>query len=93
MKVSLHREPVNNNTAGVNTAILITVPLVTHHKNQLRVCSLNAQSVRNKAHSLCDYFYSNDFDICAISETWLKEDDHVVASDLAPSEYTVTYPD
>ena len=89
VRVSSHRRTVSHTTSGPNFASLITVPQAKYSNNKLKVCSLNAQSVRNKAHSLCDYIYYNDLDICAITETWLKADDQVVVGDLVPSGYTI----
>ncbi len=39
----------------------------------VNLCVLNARSVRNKTHILCDYIVDNDLDIFAITESWLSD--------------------
>ena len=35
------------------------------------ICCINPRSVKNKTLSFCDYIISNDFDLVAVTETWL----------------------
>ena len=35
------------------------------------ICCLNCRSVKNKTEAINDYIVSNDFDIVALTETWL----------------------
>ena len=57
--------------------------------NNVTICTLNAQSVRNKTLSLADFIQTEHVDICVITETWLKSDDDVVMGDLTPNGYTL----
>ena len=40
----------------------------------LGLCVLNARSVCNKTHVLCNYIVDNDLDIFALTESWLSDD-------------------
>ena len=56
------------------------------------ICQLNAQSVNNKTHSICDFISRNDLDLLATSETWLGRDtDKVVISELLPPNYNILH--
>ena len=56
----------------------------------LSVCCLNTQSVVNKAESLCDFITTYDFDIIALTETWVKNDTpSAVMCDLIPQGYSI----
>jgi hypothetical protein len=55
---------------------------------KLTICCLNARSVKNKTISLSDYIISNDFDIVAITETWLGTAvDEQCKTELVPEGY------
>jgi hypothetical protein len=48
--------------------------------------------VKNKTLSICDFILSNEFDICAITETWLGSSvDKVCISELVPSDYKMKH--
>lgn len=53
----------------------------------LRFCLLNAQSLRNKSADLVDYVNDENFDIVALTETWLTNDDLAVRSLSSPVGY------
>ena len=42
-------------------------------KNNIRVLYLNARSIRNKVNELMAQIIVNDYDLVAITETWLKD--------------------
>ena len=58
-------------------------------KQPLKLCVINCQSTRNKADLLVDYVLENDFDLIAMSETWLKtgNDDRKIKGDITPDGY------
>ncbi len=50
---------------------------------------LNAQSVKNKAVPLYDRILEHDYDILAITETWLNDKDDSVLNELVPHNYDI----
>ena len=55
---------------------------------RLSMCSLNCQSAKNKSASLQEYISSNDFDLVALTETWLGSSyNKKVISELIPEGY------
>jgi len=54
---------------------------------KITVCCINTWSVKNKALSICDYISSNNFDIVAITETWLGQcTDNACIAELVPDQ-------
>ena len=52
---------------------------------------LNCRSVCNKTHAIKDYVVENDFDILAVTETWLRSDPNLnvgTIGDLTPKGYS-----
>lgn len=50
------------------------------------------QSVKNKTLSICDFVLSNDYDLVALTETWLGSSvDEVCVSELVPSGYEIKH--
>ena len=61
--------------------------VIKGHTN-LKICCINPRSVKNKTLSFCDYINSNDFDLVAVTETWLGTSiDKACISELLPSGY------
>ena len=61
-------------------------------QKKLSVCSLNPRSVKNKTISLCDYIVSNDFDVVALTETWLRSTvDKTCIGELVPTGYSIKH--
>ena len=57
---------------------------------KIKVGALNAQSVKNKTISLHEYLLNGEFDILAITETWLDPEKHTsVIAELLPPEYDI----
>ena len=62
------------------------------HVKKLKVCSLNRRSVKNKTLDLSDLVVSNDFDVVALTETWLGTvSDKVCLSELVPTGYDIVH--
>jgi hypothetical protein len=59
--------------------------------NSITVYLINARSVCNKAHDICDYIIDNDIDVLLITETWLSSSADVVLGELAPAGYQVLH--
>ena len=55
------------------------------HAN-LSLSHINAHSVKNKIASLQHYLCHSRIDVCAITETWIKQDDPFQASDTPPQD-------
>ena len=81
---------------GVRINNLCTVPVDTELRmdnnisQPLHLCYMNAQSVRNKTLVIRDYILSNNIDMCAISESWLQQDNEAIIADLIPDGYNFT---
>ena len=55
----------------------------------MRVCYVNAQSVCNKTLPISDFICESDFDVIAITETWLKSTiDATIVRELTPTGYS-----
>ena len=81
---------INKSTPTVNNANLICVNNKKKKGNYtpLHVATLNARSVRNKAHFLSDYILEHDIDILVITETWLyNKGDEATLNQLIPTGY------
>ncbi|XP_060563505.1 uncharacterized protein LOC132722906, partial [Ruditapes philippinarum] len=61
-------------------------------QTNIKICLMNTRSVKNKTLSICDFILSNEFDICAITETWLGSSvDKVCISELVPPGYKMKH--
>ena len=78
-KLPYYHNVNKRNKCGSNAKNLIVVPRVTlktpdicQKENQLRLCSLNTQSLRNKS---ADFVYASSIraDIFAVTETWFSD--------------------
>ena len=55
----------------------------------LSLAHINAHSVKNKIASLQHYLCDSWIDICAITKTWIKQDDPLQASNIPPPGYSI----
>ena len=58
--------------------------------HNVRLSTVNTQSIRNKTGDTVTHVVTNDIDICAITETWLKADDDAIRQECQPDGYTFT---
>ena len=49
---------------------------------------LNAHSIRNKAHALCETINDRKLDALFLTETWLSESDSVAINDITPDGFS-----
>ena len=56
-----------------NLLDLLPCPTKCDKLGTMTICLINAQSVRNKVSSLCDFISDHDFDILTMTETWLRD--------------------
>ena len=59
----------------------------TFQSNKFLVGLLNARSVRNKGHAMCETIFDRELDALFLTETWLSESDDVPITDLTPNGY------
>ena len=55
----------------------------------LSMCLINPRSCNNKTALMKQFINDLDLDICAITETWLKEDDEIGKMALKPEGYEI----
>ena len=53
------------------------------------MCLINPRSCNNKTALMKQFINDLDLDICAITETWLKEDDEIGKTALKPEGYEI----
>ena len=59
----------------------------TGKSNQFCAGLLNARSVRNKGHVICETILDRELDALFLTETWLSESDDVSITDLTPEGF------
>ena len=75
---------------GVNHDNLQELHLVKLDKAKfLHLAHINTQSIRSKTLDFQEYVMSKDIDVCAVTETWLKEDEIFDKKRIAPIGYSV----
>ena len=58
----------------------------------LSMCLINPRSCNNKTALMKQFINDLDLDICAITETWLKEEDEIGKAALKPEGYEILSP-
>lgn len=73
--------------------MLVDVPIVLiqsqRAKSYLKLCSLNARSVKNKSADFVDYVGKTGADLFAITETWFTENDVAAKVEATPSGFNL----
>ena len=63
---------------------------ITKGQKNLKICSINPRSVKNKTIAICDFILSNNFDLVAFTETWFGSTvDKTWSSELFPNGYRI----
>ena len=78
-------EFINQN--GINQNNLKAIKCTLNLSSETRFCHLNAQSCKNKTESIKDYVLDKKIDICAITETWIRDKDVVAKGEIKPKGY------
>ena len=86
--VSAHG-PVTLNRNGCNSVNLYRVSF--DNRPKLKAAIINAQSVCNKASTLCEFVKKEGLDVCGITETWLTPADEPVIAELTPPGYSLQH--
>ena len=84
-----HKQP-HFNTNGINWATLTPVPTSSTSTNSLKetityFATINCCSIVNKTADFKMDLHTQNVDICALTETWLKEDDAITPIEMCPS--------
>ena len=80
------------NSTGADNIVIKPISHDCQPTLKFKVCCLNAQSVVNKTDSLSDFISTNDFDLIALTETWLQEETpQSVIRDLVPDNYSIKH--
>jgi hypothetical protein len=70
----------------------VTMCMFNHLKKSLQICCLNPRSTKNKALSVSDYIVTQDYDVVALTETWLGTSvDKKCIAELVPSGYSMKH--
>ena len=65
---------------------------VVKGNTKIDICCINPRSVKNKTVSLCDFILPNNFDLIAITETWLSSSiNKACLSELLPNGYQIKH--
>ena len=77
-----------SNLINIQCDSVITTSVRASTNKYLQVCCLNPRSIKNKTLSICDYIISHDYDVVALTETWLGTSvDKKCIGELVPSGY------
>ena len=57
------------------------------NQSKLKLCSMNVRSIRNKSSTIYDFICDGKADMCAMTETWLCENDSSVIHEITPPGY------
>ena len=80
----------HNNLIQVNCTCTST--RIAPKRNCVKICCLNPRSVKNKTLSLADYIQSSEWDLMALTETWLGTTiDRKCIGELVPPGYSIKH--
>ncbi len=88
--ISSNNRKQMNSSLGVNQLNHVQISCNAFNDSGLTLSNfscLNAQSVKNKTHSLKDYILERNIQLCAITETWLKPQHDVEMGELKPAGF------
>ena len=72
-----------------NNLMTITIAKVPLSR-WINLAHINAWSVCNKKDQIQEQIVTNNLDLCAITETWIKQDDSMMAKEILPPGYSVS---
>ena len=94
-----HNFKLNTETCQLINSLALNAKVKTRrgkrggNKSKLSLCYFNAQSIRNKTDVINEYIIEKDLDFCTITETWLKENDDLIAKFITPDGYKLEHVD
>ena len=91
LKEKLKDETYNKNTNSNNT--VRNNNSLVENQGCVKMCSINARSICNKTTIISELVLDNDFDLVAITETWIKKGDEQSICDMTPTGYSFKHID
>ena len=90
----MHRERMHNSWPGIVSSNLCNIKctnwgLDSSKGNFLNLAQVNARSICNKIKSFHQHVSEQEVDICAITETWLRNEDDLATRQIPPEGYKV----
>ena len=82
------------NERSPNLTLLKQIPPTTEIHKIFYLSHVNARSIANKVDQFRIEVLDRDIDACAITETWIKQDDiDSITNDIPPIRYKIQLPD
>ena len=72
-----------------NMKVVKKLERCTPKPKPISMCLINPRSCNNKAPVMKQFINDLDLDVCAVTETWLKEDDESGRVALRPEGYEI----
>lgn len=88
-RAGAHRVRPYDTISGVNTNNLISVRTLSesNYNRKMTIGCVNVRSIRNKSADFVDNILEDGYDLCLITETWLRDVDSVQAVHATPSGF------
>ena len=85
-----HYDWINSKTTTYNIEIACKPDniLPKNDTNSYNCALINYHSIVNKTADLKAKIWDNNIDICALSETWIKQDDNIMVMNMCPVGYS-----
>ena len=90
MVVTQFRNNRPNQSVNTNNLASLKWCIVSEKVNTISEALLKCQSIVNKTQDLQVEIATNNYDLCALMETWIKGDDTLTSHRMCPPEYNVT---
>ena len=92
MSNQTNRKQLHFNIIGINWANLTPVPtsstrIISQKETIIHFATINCCSIVNKTADCKIDLHTQNVDICALTETWLKEDDAITPTEMCPAGY------
>ena len=90
----MHRERMHNSWPGIVSSNLCNIKCTNWGLNSskgifLNLEQVNARSICNKIESFHQHISEQEVDICAVTETWLRNEDDLAIRQIPPEGYKV----
>ena len=90
MVVTQYRKNKPNRSVNINNLASLKRCIVSGKVYTISGALLNCRSIVNKTQDLQVEIATNNYDLCALTETWIKEDDTLTSHRMCPPGYSVT---
>ena len=68
---------------------LITVISISIQSKLMHLATISTRSICNKMNQFQHYLLEKSIDVCAVTETWLKEDDEYRSHEIPPLRFKI----